>query len=114
MGVGKGEREEPCMMALRTLFISCVRKVGKYNKEFFSFFKKKILSLIINGQSENDGWLDGWMDGWMDGWVWDWIGLIGWMDFSFTPYWMPTLLQIQIGSKLQHHQPKLGPKGAML
>jgi len=36
LGVGKGEREEPCM-ALRTLFISCVRKVGKYNKEFFSF-----------------------------------------------------------------------------
>jgi hypothetical protein len=37
LGVGRGKgREEPCM-ALRTLFISCVRKVGKYNKEFFSF-----------------------------------------------------------------------------
>ncbi len=83
LGVGRGrrerEREEPCMHALRTLFISCVRKVGKYNKEFFHL--KKILSLIMNGQSENDGWLAGWMAGWMDGWIgldWirlDWIGL---------------------------------------
>jgi hypothetical protein len=41
LGVGRGKgREEPCM-ALRTLFISCVRKVGKYNKEFFFIFKKK-------------------------------------------------------------------------
>jgi len=36
------------------------------------------------------------------------------MDFSFTPYWMTTLLQIQIGSKLQHHQPSYDKKGAML
>ncbi len=63
---GEGERGE-AMHALRTLFISCVRKVGKCNEEFFIF--KKILSLIINGQSENDGWLAGWMDGL------DWIGL---------------------------------------
>jgi hypothetical protein len=48
LGVGKGEREEPCMMALRTLFISCVRKVGEYNKEFFSFFLKK--NSVINNQ----------------------------------------------------------------
>jgi len=37
--------------------------------------------LIINGQSENDGWLDGWMG-------LDWIGLdwIDWMDgFFFHP-----------------------------
>jgi hypothetical protein len=46
-GVGRGKgREEPCM-ALRTLFISCVRKVGKYNKEFVSFFFK---NSVINNQ----------------------------------------------------------------
>jgi hypothetical protein len=44
--------------------------------------------------------MDGWLDGWMEGLDW-----IGWMDFFSTPYWMRTLLQIQIGSKLQHHQP---------
>jgi hypothetical protein len=37
------ERERGAMHALRTLFISCVRKVGKYNKEFFIF--KKICHL---------------------------------------------------------------------
>jgi hypothetical protein len=47
VGRGRGERERGAMHALRTLFISCVRKVGKYNKEFFIF--KKILSFIING-----------------------------------------------------------------
>jgi len=75
-GVGRGrgererERERGAMHALRTLFISCVRKVGEYNKECFHF--KKFCHLIINIQSENDGWLAGWMDGldwidWMDG-----------------------------------------------
>jgi hypothetical protein len=35
------------------------------------------------------------------------------MDFS-TPYWMTTLLQIEIGSKIATSSTKLGQKGAML
>jgi hypothetical protein len=34
-GERERERERGAMHALRTLFISCVRKVGEYNKEFF-------------------------------------------------------------------------------
>jgi hypothetical protein len=63
------------------------------------------------------GWMDGldwiglnwWMDGLdcvelMDGWIGlDWIE---WMDEFFPPLigWQ-FFLQMQIGSKLQHHQP---------